>query len=76
MSDSLVRVSVSIFIGMEISLHVQSVGLARPTGCFLKLIATLFCWMSERYTDVPVYFKGGPALPSPFVVFPFVQTDF
>lgn len=42
MSDSIVRVPVFFFIGMEISLHVQSVAFARPTGSFLELIVIPF----------------------------------
>lgn len=69
LSDSIVRVPVPIFIRMEISLHVQSVDSARPTDCFLTLIAILFRCMSERILNVPVCFKGGPALPCPFLDF-------
>lgn len=73
MSDSITRVPVSVSLGMEICLHVQRVDSARPTEGSLKPIAILSGCMkgSSMYLCALV-----PALPSPFTVFPFVQTDF
>lgn len=54
MSDSIVGVPVFIFIGMDVSLHVQSVDYARPTECFLKEIAIPFPCVNERNFELPV----------------------
>lgn len=64
MSDSIVRVPACIYMGMEVSLHVQHVDYARPPECFLKLIAIPFPCVSERNFELTVCFSGAPALSS------------
>lgn len=76
MSDSIVRVPVFIFLGMEVSLRVQSVAFARPTGSFLELIVIPFPCLSDRNSELRVCFSGGSALPGSSKDFRFVQTDF